>query len=150
MAVITIKQGDGAKDIAERLENAGVIQSSRLFRVLVAFMDIEDELVAGDYEFDKGMTTLTVIGRIHEGITAPVVVTIPEGLRLEEIGAVLEGKGVVSASDFLAATKKPYESSVPCRSSRYCQPGGVSLPRYLRLLPHSDRRGRGSADAQSL
>jgi len=109
VAVITIKQGDGAKDIAERLENAGVIQSSRLFRVLVAFMDIEDELVAGDYEFDKGMTTLTVIGRIHEGITAPVVVTIPEGLRLEEIGAVLEGKGVVSASDFLAATKKPYD-----------------------------------------
>src|SRR4030042_2122807 len=60
VAVITIKQGDGAKDIAERLENAGVIQSSRLFRVLVAFMDIEDELVAGDYEFEQGMKTLWV------------------------------------------------------------------------------------------
>jgi UPF0755 protein len=109
VALISIKQGDGAKAIAERLENAGVIQSARLFRVLVTFMDIEDELVAGDYEFDKGMTTLSVIGRIHNGITAPVMVTIPEGLRLEEIGALLEEKGVVSASDFLAATKKDYD-----------------------------------------
>jgi UPF0755 protein len=125
-ALISIKEGDGAKAIAERLENAGVIQSARLFRVLVTFMDIEDELVAGDYEFDKGMTTLSVIDRIHNGITAPVMVTIPEGLRLEEVGALLEEKGVVSASDFLAATKKSYD--FPFLAGL---PAGVGLEGYL-------------------
>jgi UPF0755 protein len=126
VALVSIKEGDGAKAIAERLQNAGVIQSARLFRVLVAFMDIEDELVAGDYEFDKGMTTLSVIDRIHNGITAPVMVTIPEGLRLEEIGALLEEKGVVSASDFLAATKKSYD--FPFLAGL---PAGVGLEGYL-------------------
>jgi cell division protein YceG involved in septum cleavage len=46
-------------------------------------MDIEDELVAGDYEFDKDADA-AVITRINLGITAPVMVTIPEGLRLED------------------------------------------------------------------
>jgi UPF0755 protein len=106
VANVTIKDGESAKDIAAALQDAGVIQSARLFRVLVAFMGIEDQLEAGDYEFDRGMVTLTVIDRIHNGITAPIMVTIPEGLRIEEIGGLLEKKGVVSASDFLTAAKK--------------------------------------------
>ncbi len=106
VANVTIKDGESAKDIAVALQDAGVIQSARLFRVLVAFMGIEHTLVAGDYEFDKGMVTLTVIDRIHDGITAPIMVTIPEGLRIEEVGALLEKKGVVSASDFVTAAKK--------------------------------------------
>jgi len=109
VALVKIEEGDGAKDIADRLEDAGVIQSGRLFRVLVAFMGIEDELVVGDYEFDKGMATLSVISRIHQGVTAPIMVTIPEGLRLEEIGNILEKKGVVSADDFLEATEQDYD-----------------------------------------
>jgi len=106
VANVTVKDGESAKDIAVALQDAGVIQSARLFRVLVAFMGIEQTLVAGDYEFDKGMVTLTVIDRIHNGITAPIMVTIPEGLRIEEVGALLEKKGVVSASDFVTAAKK--------------------------------------------
>ena len=76
------------------------------------------QLVAGDYEFDKGMVTLTVIDRIHNGITAPVMVTIPEGLRIEEVGALLEKKGVVSASDFVTAAKKTDYDSPSSRGFR--------------------------------
>jgi UPF0755 protein len=103
---VSISDGEGAKVIADDLQKAGVIESARLFRVLVAFMGIEDQLIAGDYEFDKGMVTLTVIDRIHNGITAPLMVTVPEGLRIEEVGALMEKKGVVSASDFVKAAEK--------------------------------------------
>ena len=111
VATVTIAKGDNAKKIAEELQDAGVIQSARLFRVLVAFMDIENELQAGSYEFDKGMTTVAVIDRIHKGVTAPLMVTIPEGLRVEEIGALLEEKGVVSKSEFMSALKDDYGKS---------------------------------------
>ena len=111
VATVTIANGDGARKIAENLEEAGVIQSARLFRVLVAFMGIENELQAGDYEFDKGMTTLTAIDRIHRGVTAPLMVTIPEGLRVEEIAKLLEEKGVLSKGDFLAALDEDYSEA---------------------------------------
>jgi len=111
VATVTIADGDAAKKIAEELQEAGVIQSARLFRVLVAFMGIENELQAGSYEFDKGMTTLAVINRIHTGVTAPLMVTIPEGLRVEEIADLLEEKGVASKGDFLSAVKEDYGRS---------------------------------------
>ena len=104
--VVPIEAGESARRIAEDLEDAGVIESARLFRVLVAFMGVEDELLSGDYEFDKGMVTLTVIDRIHTGITAPVMVTIPEGLRIEEIADLLDEKGLLKAEDFIAAAEK--------------------------------------------
>ena len=118
VATVTIEDGDGAKNIAEELQEAGVIQSARLFRVLVAFMGIENELQAGDYEFDKGMTTLAVIDRIHNGVTAPLMVTVPEGLRVEEIADLLDEKGAVSKSDFLAAVEGEHPESF--------LPGGAS------------------------
>jgi UPF0755 protein len=105
VATVTIKDGEAARKIAEDLQDAGVIQSARLFRVLVAFMGLENQLQAGDYEFDKGMTTLAAIDRIHNGRTAPLMVTIPEGLRVEEIAALLDAKGVVSKDDFMNAVE---------------------------------------------
>jgi peptidoglycan lytic transglycosylase G len=111
VATVTVEDGDGAKHIAEELQEAGVIQSARLFRVLVAFMGIENELQAGDYEFDKGMTTLAVIDRLHNGITAPLMVTVPEGLRVEEIADLLDEKGAVSKDDFLAAARADHPES---------------------------------------
>ena len=111
VATVKIEDGDGARKIAEELQDAGVIQSARLFRVLVAFMGIENELQAGDYEFDKGMTTLAAIDRIHNGVTAPLMVTVPEGLRVEEIANLLDEKGAVSKDDFLAAVKADHAES---------------------------------------
>jgi UPF0755 protein len=103
VADVTINSGEAAGKIGQDLQNAGVIQSATLFRDLVALMGLEDQLEAGDYEFDKGMTTLVVIDRIHNGVTAPLMVTIPEGLRVEEIAALLDAKGVVSKDDFMQA-----------------------------------------------
>lgn len=103
VVVIPIEEGESARDIGERLEEEGVIQSGRLFRVLVALTGVEGELVAGEYEFDRGLPTMEVISRIHRGLTAPLVVTVPEGLRKEEIGELLERKGVVGAEEFAAA-----------------------------------------------
>ena len=108
IVVVHVGQGDSAGEIGEALENAGVIQSARLFRVLASLMAVGDDLAPGDYEFERGVTALTAARRISQGITASQIVTIPEGLRSEEIGDLLEEHGVVSAVDFRRALTDQY------------------------------------------
>jgi UPF0755 protein len=109
--IIPVPEGASAREIGEELEDAGVIQSARLFRVLASLMGVGDDLVAGDYEFERGETALAAIRRISEGVTAPLVVTIPEGLRAEEIGDLLERRGVVSADEFRRALGDVYSAT---------------------------------------
>jgi UPF0755 protein len=127
VVTITVEEGDSAQEIGERLEGEGVIQSTRLFRVLAAFTSVEDQLVAGEYEFDRGMATMQVITRLHGGLTAPLVVTIPEGLRKEEIAELLERKGIVPAQEFRdALSARAYDAAFLDRL-----PAGVGLEGYL-------------------
>ncbi|GAF69550.1 unnamed protein product, partial [marine sediment metagenome] len=109
--LIVIQEGESAQEMGEKLEDEGIIASGLLFRVLVALQGYEDKLVAGDYEFEKGMPTLEVLKRIRSGQTAPLVVTIREGLRAEEIAELMEDKRVISAEDFLEAIESWYEFS---------------------------------------
>lgn len=109
--VVHVEEGDSASEIGRALEEAGVIQSARLFRVLAALLGVGDDLVAGDYEFERGETALGAVRRISQGITASLIVTIPEGLRAEEIGELLERRGVVSTDDFRRALGEQYSAS---------------------------------------
>lgn len=124
--IITIQEGQSAQEVGDKLEDEGVISSGLLFRVLVALEGYEDKLVAGDYEFEKGTPTLEVVERIRHGQTAPLVVTIREGLRAEEIAELMEDKTVVSAEDFLEAIKSWYEFSF-----LYTKPYWATLEGYL-------------------
>ena len=106
--LVRVEAGDGASEIGDKLEAAGVIQSARHFRVLAALMGLGHDLVPGDYEFERGETALSALRRISQGLTSSLVVTIPEGLRAAEVAQVLERRGVVSAQDFLNALSVTY------------------------------------------
>lgn len=109
--VIPVPEGATAREIGEELEDAGVIQSARLFRVLASLMGVGDDLVAGDYEFGRGETALTAIRRISQGVTAALVVAIPEGLRAEEIGDLLARRGILSTDEFRRALGDIYDAT---------------------------------------
>jgi UPF0755 protein len=124
--LITIQAGQTAQEVGDKLEDEGVISSGLLFRVLAALEGYDQKLVAGDYELEKGMPTLEVIERIRHGQTAPLVVTIREGLRAEEIAELMESKKVISAEDFLRAIEQWYEFSF-----LYTKPYWANLEGYL-------------------
>jgi len=108
--VVPIANGDSPEEIGEKLKEAGVIDSALHFRILVALLGYEGLLQAGDYEFEPGTSTLEAVQRIRQGRIASLEVTIPEGLRREEVAAILEQEGVVSAADaFLATAVTPYD-----------------------------------------
>ncbi|MFQ6019709.1 MAG: endolytic transglycosylase MltG, partial [Dehalococcoidia bacterium] len=110
-AVIPIERGDSPETIGERLEEAGVINSSLHFRILISLLGYDQLLQAGLYEFDPGTPTLTAVQRIRSGQISPLQAVVPEGLRREEVAAILAGQGVIPAQEFLAAatTTTPYD-----------------------------------------
>lgn len=109
--IISVQEGDNASEIGVKLEDAGVIQSGRLFTVLAALMGVGSQLESGDYQFSLGTTALSAVRRINQGRTAANSITIREGMRLEEIAELLEAAEIVSAGQFLAALNKPYQAT---------------------------------------
>jgi len=107
--LVTVLEGESVRDVGERLEEEGVVSSAILFRILVALEGYEGQLVAGDYEFEKGTPTVQVIDRLRKGITSPLVVTVREGVRAEEIADLMQSEGVVSRQAFLEAIEGSYD-----------------------------------------
>ncbi|MGB2694884.1 MAG: endolytic transglycosylase MltG [Dehalococcoidia bacterium] len=110
LVFIDVRDGESADDIGNRLEDAGVIDSGRLFRVLTGLMRLQDHLEAGEYEFFTGETALTTVLRISRGETSARTVVVREGLRKEEIAQLLEQRGVVTAQQFLQALDGEYRA----------------------------------------
>ena len=128
IATIDVQAGESAKIIGEKLEEAGVVRSSRQFESLAALLGYADQLQKGTYDFEPGLSALQVLERIYGGVTSPRIVTIPEGRRLEEVAEILAANGVTGAAEFLAALEEPANWSGTLADDR---PRGASLEGYL-------------------
>ena len=128
IVTIDVRAGESAKSIGEKLEETGVVRSSRQFESLAALLGYADQLQAGTYDFEPGLSALQVLERIHGGITSPRTVTIPEGQRLEEVAEILAANGVVGVAEFFAALEQPANWSGTLAADR---PLGASLEGYL-------------------
>lgn len=100
---VSVGENEAVRDIAETLEEQGVIDSAIQFRVLAELLGYEGLLQAGEYEFDPGTPALEVVYRMRRGILSPLFVTVVEGWRLEEIADALDEQGVISREEFLQA-----------------------------------------------
>lgn len=143
-ATVVVEPGASAAQIGTALIDAGLIDSPRRFETLVSLLGYDTSLAAGTYEFEDGLTTTEIIERLRAGITAPLVVTIPEGLRIEEVAARLEEAGIVGAVDFLIATQNPGNAIGTLAGDR---PAGTKIEGYL--FP-STYRFSARADADRL
>jgi UPF0755 protein len=83
------------------------------------------------------MTTLQVIGRLRLGIIMPLTVTVPEGLRSEEVALVMERGGIVKAEDFRRAlASEAYDFAFLAE-----RPPGAGLEGYLFPATYGFSRG---------
>ena len=125
-----VEPGMSAAEIAGGLAEAGVIADRRRFDILLELTGWGPELRAGRYEFQRGAPALEVIRRLREGLTNEQLFTVPEGLRLEEIGELLEEQGIASIDDWEQALGGPRPEAILAG-----RPEGASLLGYL--LPAS-------------
>lgn len=100
---VSIPQGSGVAAIANRLKDAGVIRSARLFRWYVGHKGAAGKLQYGDFTLQTGAYSYdALIAALSTYAKAETVrVTIPEGTTAIAIAQKMEAAGLCSAEDFL-------------------------------------------------
>jgi len=102
--VIEIRKGVSMKRISEILAEDGVVKNSRYFFIYLRYLVRREgmkDIKAGEYEFKSGMTPREVALKLFKGEVVTYRVTIPEGLRYEEIADILADEGFVNKDEFI-------------------------------------------------
>ena len=100
-----IEPGETALTVAGRLEEDGFISDASLFRNYIRYYGIDQRLAAGDFEIAKNMTMPEIAEQLQRARYEEVVLTIPEGMRAEEVADLLDVKGVMDGQAFLALVR---------------------------------------------
>lgn len=87
---VVLAKGSGLKDIAERLNEAGVIDLPLVFRVGVRLAGWARGLRAGEFHFPAQTSMLGAAEILRLGITVVRRVTVPEGLSSTQVVALLQ------------------------------------------------------------
>lgn len=100
-----VPQDATVADVAELLEEKGVVNSAFLFRIYYKLNDPEGSFHYGTYTLNSNMSYSMIITELFKygASREEVSVTFPEGFTLYQMANRLEEKGVCSADDFIAA-----------------------------------------------
>jgi len=85
------------------LQRMGLITDRELFRRIVQYEDVGGGIQAGVYSLRPNMTMEEIMRELQHGRMPSVTITIPEGWRVEQIGALLQEVEIVSAQEFMRA-----------------------------------------------
>jgi UPF0755 protein len=133
---VGIPEGAGAEQILALLLEAGVLTDAGSFDTLLAFSGVAAELQAGSYEFPPGLPASELILRLRVGGVTTELVQIPEGLRVEEVGAILVEAGIVTAAEWAVAV-----NAGPLHVALSERPDDHSLIGYLLPASYPFREG---------
>ena len=139
---VEIPEGTGAEQILVLLLDAGVLTDAGSFDSLLAFSGVASELQAGSYEFPLGLPASEVIFRLRAGGVTTELVQIPEGLRVEEVGAILVDARIVTAEEWDAAV-----NAGPLHVALSERPDGASLLGYLLPASYPFHEGTSAESA---
>jgi len=92
---IIIPKGSGVTGIAGRLAEEGVVADSLLFRLGVLVEGASRQLQAGEYAFPPAVSGAEVLRKLRRGERVVHLVTVPEGLTVRQVVALLEANPVL-------------------------------------------------------
>lgn len=120
----TVAPGETGHQVAERLYQQGLITDRRLFRSYLSEEGITIE--AGDYTLRQTMSPREIAAVLQHGRAGEVVLTIPEGRRLEEVADLAAQVGI-DRDEFIAlATTGQFDHDFLAD-----RPEGATLEGYL-------------------
>ncbi|MBH77942.1 MAG: hypothetical protein CL897_06915 [Dehalococcoidia bacterium] len=103
-----LAEGSSADDVADQLEELGIIRSAAQFKILASLLGLQNRLVSGVYTLQPGDSTISILRRITVvGEVVPTIrITFPEGLRIEEMAEIAQQAGFGPAEEFIAAARE--------------------------------------------
>ena len=136
--IFLVRDGSTLNEVAGELESKKIITGKPLFLLWARLMGYSRSIKAGEYCLSSGMPPLKILEVLSKGAVITHPITIPEGFTIEQIGELLEEKGLVNIEEFLAVTGDPDVAK------RYGI-SGHSLEGYL--YPDTYHFGRGLSPA---
>lgn len=106
--IFTIEKGETLQEIARSLEKKGYIHNAKIFQWTVMYLESEKSIDAGVYSFENKLGTLTLAGRLAEGVPTPEVkeITFPEGLTVDQMAKIASEKfPSISSTKFILLAK---------------------------------------------
>ena len=90
--VLVVPRGSGVIETAALLEEAGAIRDHRLFALGARLHGTDRALKAGEYRIEAGATMRGVMDLLYEGRTVVRRLTVPEGLSVKQVVALLRSE----------------------------------------------------------
>lgn len=102
---VEIPSGSTVTEIAEILEENGIVDSAAHFKFLCKTRGVGSEFKSGAYEFGGDETFESLVDKLDRGAVSSdaIVVTVKEGQWLSEIAQSVAEAGICTAGEFLAA-----------------------------------------------
>ena len=90
---LTIQPGSGLSQVAEKLQDEGVIHNALALKLLARWNHQAGKIQAGHYRFSDPATPGEILDRLIAGDVEEVSLTIPEGFTLKQIAERIGNKG---------------------------------------------------------
>lgn len=97
--IFTVDRGESTAAIAADLASQKLIRSAFAFKVYVKLSGKAGLLKAGTFSVTSSMSAPQIVDALAGGKTTQEIITIPEGLTVEDIDDLLAKKGIAKAGD---------------------------------------------------
>jgi UPF0755 protein len=133
----SVAEGEQAAEVAERLEQDGLVSSAGAFRAYLIYTGMDTSLQAGEYTLSAALSPIQIAERLQDATPAQVRFVVLPGWRMEEIAAALPTSGFeITPDDFLAAARnsRPNLDGLPANASAegFLFPDTYLLPRVIQ------------------
>lgn len=129
--IFHVNSGDNALTVSDRLQEEGLVADANLFRTYMRYQGLDQRLATGDFQLASNMTMMEIAQRLQHSRIEEITVTIPEGMRAEEVADLLNVKNVMDGEAFLALVRGGNASATALGDYSFL-PGGLnSLEGYL-------------------
>jgi UPF0755 protein len=140
-----VQPGETAGTIADRLARQGLISDAELFKRYVQYRGLDAGLEAGEFTLRQTMTIPQVAQALQEARRPEQVVTIREGLRLEQVAAEVAQQTTIEEDAFLQLVTTGWREQGYGFSFLSTLPAGATLEGFLfpdtYRLPESPTAG---------
>ncbi len=126
--VVTIEPGSSVGDIADKLEETGLIRAAWAFELYVRNSSSKGSLQAGSYTLRPSFGVVEIVRQMTQGEVNRNLFTILPGQRLDQIRSALINNGGFSESEVDAALKPEQYMDEPALSDK---PAFANLEGYL-------------------
>jgi len=100
-----VRSGENLDEIAENLEEKGLIHSSNSFYWYTRFKGLDRKVVSGAFTLNSSMNIPQILEQLTDQSKGRIILTILEGWTVKDIDAKLAELGLTTEGEFIAAVK---------------------------------------------